>query len=61
MIGLISFYQVLFMLWVDLWPKFTCTLETIQWTFERRHLVVGLLVRTYRCIVSKKRLWSWHD
>jgi len=42
-IGLISFYKVFDMLWVDFWPKFTCTLETIEWTFERRHLVVGLL------------------
>jgi len=32
MIGLISFYQVFDMLWVDFWPKFSCTLETIKWT-----------------------------
>jgi len=38
MVGLLSFYQVLFMLSVDLWPKLTCTLKTIEWTFERRHL-----------------------
>jgi len=43
MIGLISFYQVLFILWVDFWSNFTCTFETTRWTFERRHLVVGLL------------------
>jgi len=61
MIGLISLYQVLFMLSVDLWPKFTCTLETIEWTFERWHFFFELLVRTYRCIVSKERLSSWED
>jgi len=43
MIGLILFYQVIVTLCMDFWPKFTCTLETIEWTFERRHLVVGLL------------------
>ena len=29
MIGLSLFYQVLLMLLVDFWPKFTCTIETI--------------------------------
>jgi len=29
-IGLISFYQVPLMLLVNFWPKFTCTLETIE-------------------------------
>jgi len=42
MIGLILFYQVFDMFRVDFWPKFTCTLETIDWTFGRWHLVVGL-------------------
>jgi len=43
MIRLILFYQVFDMSWVAFWPKFTCTLETIEWTIERWHLVVGLL------------------
>jgi len=43
MIGLISFYQVFGLLWVDFWSKFTCTLETNEWKTERWHLVVGLL------------------
>jgi len=30
MIGLISFYLVLFILLVDFWPKFACLLETIE-------------------------------
>jgi len=42
-IGSISFYQVFDMLWVDFWPKLACTFETIEWTFKRWHLVVGLL------------------
>jgi len=25
MIGLISFYQMIIMLWVGFWPKFACT------------------------------------
>jgi len=43
MISLISFYQVLFMSWVDFWPKFACVLKTNEWKAERWHLVVGLL------------------
>jgi len=43
MIRLILLYQVFDMLWVDFWPKFTCIRETIEWAFERRHLVVELL------------------
>jgi len=39
MIGLILFYQVIIMLWVDFWPKFACTPETIKWKTERWHLV----------------------
>jgi len=34
-IGLISFYQVLRLLWVYCWPKFACTLETIKWKTKR--------------------------
>jgi len=30
MISLISFYQVIIMLWVDFWPKFACILQTIE-------------------------------
>jgi len=26
MIDLILFYQMLFILWVDFWPKFACTI-----------------------------------
>jgi len=61
MIDLISLCQVLFMLLVDFWPKFTCSLEAIDWKIEKWHLVVGLLVRTYRCMVSKERLSNWED
>jgi len=43
MIGLTSFCQVLGLLWVDFWPKFACTLETIEWKTERWYLVIGLL------------------
>jgi len=35
MIGLISFYQVIIMLWVDFLPKFACTLETIEGKYGR--------------------------
>jgi len=38
MIGLISFFQVLFMLLVDFWPKFSYTIETIRWKTKRWHL-----------------------
>jgi len=38
MIALISFYQVLFRLWEDFWPKFACTIETIGWKTKRWHL-----------------------
>jgi len=31
MIGLISFYQGIIMLWVYFWQKFACILETIKW------------------------------
>jgi len=43
MIGLTSFDQMFDMLWVNFWPKFTYAFETIEWTFEIWHLVVGLL------------------
>jgi len=43
MIELILFCQVFGLLWVDVWPKFACTLKTIEWKTERWHLVVGLL------------------
>jgi len=46
MIGLISFYQVIFMLCVDFWPKFTCTRETIKWKIESWHSIVRLLDKT---------------
>jgi len=36
--GLTVFCQVLFMLWVDFWPKFACAIETIGWKTERWHL-----------------------
>jgi len=46
MIGLISFYQVIVILWVDSWPKFACLLDSIEWKTEKWHLVVGLLDKT---------------
>jgi len=35
MIGLISFFQVLFILLVDFWLKFACSLKTNEWKIER--------------------------
>jgi len=54
MIDLISFCQVIIMLWVDFWPKFACTLETIDWKTERWHLIVGLLDKTWHNFISKE-------
>jgi len=38
MIGLISFYQVIIMSWVDFWPNSAYALETIEWRTDMWNL-----------------------